>query len=103
VAGAGKSGCSPDVGLGWAGQARLMALFVLYHRHDPQECGAAYASFKGGDSPLRHQSAIASCGEGGHAMWWTVEAANETEALGLLPYFVVERTTATKVAQIDIP
>ena len=67
------------------------------------ECGAAYASFKGGTSPLRHQAALASCGDGGHAMWWTVEAANETEALGLLPYFVVERTTATKVAQIDIP
>jgi hypothetical protein len=36
-------------------------------------------------------------------MWWTVEAANETEALGLLPYFVVARTTATKVANVDIP
>ncbi len=36
-------------------------------------------------------------------MWWTVEAASETEALGLLPYFVVERTIATKVARIDIP
>ena len=36
-------------------------------------------------------------------MWWTVEAANETEALGLLPYFVVERTTVTKVGRIDIP
>ena len=36
-------------------------------------------------------------------MWWTVDAVNETEALALLPYFVVERTTATKVARIDIP
>jgi hypothetical protein len=36
-------------------------------------------------------------------MWWTVEAADEVEALGLLPYFVVERATATKVAEIDIP
>jgi hypothetical protein len=36
-------------------------------------------------------------------MWWTVEAASEAEALGLLPYFVVSRTTATKVAQFDIP
>ena len=29
--------------------------------------------------------------------------SNETEALGLLPYFVVERTTVTKVGRIDIP
>jgi hypothetical protein len=36
-------------------------------------------------------------------MWWTVEAANESEALGLLPVFVVVRTTITKVANIDIP
>ena len=36
-------------------------------------------------------------------MLWTVEATSETEALGLLPYFVVERTTVTRVAQIDIP
>jgi hypothetical protein len=80
-----------------------MALFVLHHRHDPQDCGAAYASFKGGISPLRHQGALASCRDGGHEMWWTVAADDETEALGLLPYFVVQRTTATEVARIDIP
>lgn len=80
-----------------------MALFLLHHHHAPEECGAAYASFKGGSSPLRRQAALASCGEGGHAMWWTVEAPTETEALGLLPYFVVERTTATQVARVDIP
>ena len=80
-----------------------MALFVLHHRHDPPECGAAYASFKGGDSPLRHQAALSSCDDGGHEMWWTVEAGTETAALGLLPYFVVQRTTATRVTHIDIP
>jgi hypothetical protein len=80
-----------------------MPLFVLHHHHDPQDCGAAYASFKGVNSPLRHSAALASCGEGGHAIWWTVEAASETEALGVLPYFVVERTIATKVAKVDIP
>ena len=88
---------------GGGGQAQPVGLFLLHHRHAPEECGAAYASFKGGTSPLRHQAALASCGEGGHAMWWTVEVANETEARGLLPYFIVERTTVTKVAQIDIP
>ena len=80
-----------------------MAFFLLHHGHAPEECGAAYASFKGGDSPLRHRAALVSCGHGGHAMWWTVEAANESEALGLLPYFIVERTTVTEVTHIDIP
>ena len=80
-----------------------MALCVLQHHHAPEECGAADASYKGGSSPRRHRAALASCGEGGHAMWWTEAAANEAEALGLLPYFVVERTTATKVVNIDIP
>jgi hypothetical protein len=80
-----------------------VALFLLHHHHDPHECGAAFASFKGEESPLRHRAALASCGEGGHAIWWTVDAANETAALGLLPYFVVARTTATRVSHVDIP
>ena len=79
-----------------------MARFLLHHRHARDECGAAYASFKGGTSPLRHRAAP-SCGEGGHAMWWTVEAADETEALGLLPYFFVARTAVTRVAEVEIP
>jgi hypothetical protein len=98
-----KSGCHPDVASGGASHARRVPMFVLHHRHAAEDCGAAYASFKGGNSPLRHRAALASCGDGGHAMWWTVEAADEVEALGLLPYFVVERTTAAKEAQIDIP
>jgi hypothetical protein len=80
-----------------------MGLFLLHHRHAPEECGAAFASFKGVDSSIRHEPAISSCGDGGHALWWIVDATNETEALGLLPYFVVERSTVTKVARIDIP
>jgi hypothetical protein len=85
------------------GDARLVALFLLHHRHEPQECGAAFASFKGEESPLRHRPALASCGDGGHAIWWTVDAASEAAPLRLLPYFVVERTTATRVARVDIP
>jgi hypothetical protein len=80
-----------------------MPLFLLHHTHDAQECGASFAAFKGGTSPLRHRSALASCDEGGHAIWWTVQAADEGAALGFLPYFVVERATATKVAEVEIP
>jgi len=46
---------------------------------------------------------VASCLSGGHAIWWTVEATDEAEALALLPHFVFDRTTATKVTEIHIP
>lgn len=62
-----------------------------------------FASFHGHDSPLRRQSTLASCRAGGHAIWWTVDAASEAEALALLPSFVAERTIATEVSDVDIP
>jgi hypothetical protein len=80
-----------------------VALFLLHHRHQARECGAAFASFKGEASPLRHRSALTSCSDGGHGIWWTVEAADESAALDLLPYFIEKRTTATRVAEVDIP
>jgi hypothetical protein len=46
---------------------------------------------------------MASCETGGHAIWWSVEADSEDEALALLPYFVAVRTTATRVSQVLIP
>src|SRR5689334_13977451 len=71
----------------------LMARYLLHHRHEPDECGVVFASFKGHDSPLRHRPTLASCRTGGHAIWWTVEAGSEADALRLLPYYVAERTT----------
>jgi hypothetical protein len=86
-------------------EVRLASVFryVLHHRHEPNECGAVFASFRGHESPLRRQSTLASCRTGGHAIWWTVDAASESEALGLLPYYVAERTTAASVSEVDIP
>jgi hypothetical protein len=80
-----------------------MPRYVLYHRHEPHECGVVFASFKGHKSPLRRKPTLASCRSGEHALWWTVEAVSEDEALGLLPYYVAERTTATSVREVDIP
>jgi hypothetical protein len=77
--------------------------YLLQHRHEAQECGVAFASFKGHESPLRHEATIGSCRSGGHELWWTVEAASEAEALALLPHFVAERTTATRVSELGIP
>ena len=84
-------------------QARFMAHYLLHHCHEPNECGVVFVSFKGHDSPLRHQPTVASCRSGGHAIWWTVESASEDEALGLLPPYVAERTTATRVSEVEIP
>jgi hypothetical protein len=77
--------------------------YLLQHRHDPQDCGVAFASFRGHESSLRHEATIGSCHSGGHELWWTVEAASEAEALALLPHFVAQRTTATRVSELGIP
>jgi hypothetical protein len=83
--------------------ARRMARYLLHHCHEPHECGVVFASFKGHESPLRHQPTLASCRTGGHAIWWTVDAASKEDALRLLPFYVAERTTATSVSEVDIP
>ena len=62
-----------------------------------------FASFKGHASPLRHRPTLASCRSGGHAIWWTVEAESEEDALRLLPPYVAKRTTAASVSEVEIP
>jgi hypothetical protein len=80
-----------------------MSRYLLHHRHEAHECGVVFAAFKGHDSPLRHQPTLASCVSGGHAIWWTVDAATAEEALRLLPFYVAERTTAAAVGEVEIP
>jgi hypothetical protein len=80
-----------------------MPRFVVQHRHEPHECGIAFAAFKGHESPLRHRAALASCSTGGHAIWWAVDAASEEHALQLLPFFVAQRSTVTRVSEVVIP
>ena len=80
-----------------------MSRYLLQHRHAPQECGVVFAAFKGHTSPLRHRPTLTSCRSGGHAIWWTVEAETEAEALALLPYYVAERTTVSHVSEVEIP
>jgi hypothetical protein len=80
-----------------------MSRYLLHHRHEPHECGVVFASFRGHESPLRHRATLASCRSGGHAIWWTVEAATEEEALRLLPSYIAERTTAARVSEVEIP
>ena len=80
-----------------------MTRYLIHHRHAAHECGVAFASFKGHESSLRHRGALSSCDSGGHAIWWTVDAATEADALALLPFFIAERATATAVTEVAIP
>ena len=80
-----------------------MSRFLLQHRHDAHECGVVFAAFKGRESPLRRQATLASCLWGGHAIWWTVEAASEGEAVALLPFYLAVRTIAVRVEEVEIP
>jgi hypothetical protein len=46
---------------------------------------------------------ITSCPSGGHEIWWAVEAEAEADALRLLPFYVAQRTTVTRVSEVEIP
>jgi hypothetical protein len=80
-----------------------MPQYLLRHRHDARECPIAFAAWKGHESPLRHRLTLASCVSGGHAIWWTVEAASVEAALGLLPNYLANRTEAVAVGLVQIP
>ena len=80
-----------------------MPTFVLTHAHQPEECAVAVAAWKGFSSPLRHGRPFGSCAHGGHRVWWTVEAADETSALALLPGYVARRTVAAEVREVHLP
>jgi hypothetical protein len=77
--------------------------YLLRHRHEPGECAAAFAAWRGFRSPLRHRPAASTCLAGGHALWWQVRADNPAAALSLLPRYVADRTTALGFREIEIP
>ena len=80
-----------------------MPRYLVHHRHEPHECGVAFTAFRATRAGFASRPTLASCASGGHAIWWAVEAATETEALALLPFFVAERSTATRVSEVEIP
>jgi hypothetical protein len=80
-----------------------MSRYLLEHHHEPRECGVVFASFKGHASPLRHRATLGSCRSGGHAIWRTVDADTEREALALLPRYVAERAIVSRVSEVEIP
>jgi hypothetical protein len=80
-----------------------MPLFILQHRHAADECGPSFAAWQGFDSPLRRTHVPSTCLDGGHHLWWTVEASDVRRALALLPGFVADRTTPILVRRVEIP
>jgi hypothetical protein len=80
-----------------------MPPFLLHHQHTPGECAAAFAAWQGFESPLRGRPAASTCLEGGHTVWWRVDAANPRAALALVPPYVARRTEAISVRDIQIP
>jgi hypothetical protein len=85
------------------GTLATMPFYLLHHRHGPDECAAAFASWQGYSSPLRHHRAPSTCLAGGHAIWWQVEARDRQHALALLPEFVARRTEPIAVRDVQIP
>jgi hypothetical protein len=77
--------------------------FLLSHQHPADECPYAFAAWRGFDSPLRHRLALSSCMQGGHALWWVVDADTEQEALGQLPEYVSRRSEVIRVRSVPIP
>lgn len=82
---------------------RRVPVFMLSHTHRPEECAIAIASWKGFHSHLRHSRPLGSCASGGHRVWWIVEAVDRDAAIGQLPSYVAERTTADGVRDVPIP
>ena len=80
-----------------------MPEFLLHHRHDPEECAAAFAAWHGFTSPLRGRSTTSSCVAGGHEVWWRVSASGADAALALLPPYVAVRTDVSRVRDVSIP
>jgi hypothetical protein len=80
-----------------------MTRFIVHHRHEPGECAAAFAAWRGFASPLRGGEAVASCRFGGHELWLELDAVSDEAALALLPRFVARRATATPVHPVEIP
>jgi hypothetical protein len=80
-----------------------MPQYLLHHRHEPRECPAAFAAWKGFSSPLRRLTTIGSCLSGGHEIWWELAAPDEREALAHLPPYVAARTQAIRISPVRMP
>jgi hypothetical protein len=82
---------------------QLVPTFLLTHDHTARECAQMFAAWRGFASPLRHRDALSSCPQGGHRLWWLVEAPDEAAALEQLPERVGRETEVNRVCLFPIP
>jgi len=80
-----------------------MPIYLLHHRHDPDQCEVAFAAWQGFASGLRGSQALSTCLEGSHELWWIVPARDPAAVIDLLPRFVAERSSVTRVREVSIP
>lgn len=80
-----------------------MATYLITHEHAAEQCRIAFASWSGFESPLRRQQTLSSCTDGGHSIWWRIEADNREAALAQLPPWVAERSQVARVREVPIP
>lgn len=90
-------------GLRAAPKMPCMAQFIIHHQHEPSECAAAVASWRGFTSPLRGKGTPSACRFGEHETWWRVTAESVSGAYALLPAFVAERARVTRVEELRLP
>lgn len=93
----------PDVQTPLEAETAAMPLYLLHHIHEADECEAAFAAWRGFESPLRHRPAASTCLAGGHYLLWRVEADSVDGAAALLPRFVAARTEVVAVREVEIP
>ena len=80
-----------------------MALYLLEHRHQPDECAVAFAAWKGFDSPRRQRAVLCSCRSGGHRLWFVVPAATADGAPAPVAALRRARTAAITIGEVTIP
>jgi hypothetical protein len=80
-----------------------MRRFLLIHRHAPEQCASAWAAWNGHVSPLHGSDVSCTCVQGGHTVWWDVEAASAEAALGLLPEYVARSTRVVPIRRVVTP
>lgn len=64
-----------------------MAEYMLFHTHEPEDCEKLFKAYESYDSPLKGKGRtfFCTCPSGEHGGFIQVEAADEREAVAMLP------------------
>ena len=79
-----------------------MSRYLLQHRHEPARVRRRLRRVQGIREPTSPPPNPRLVPLRRTRIWWTVEAETEVDALRLLPYDVAERTTVSRVSEVEI-